>query len=333
MKAAVLAGPRDLRVVEVPVPQPESGSAVLRVLAAGICGSDLHGYAGASGRRAAGTVMGHEIAATVVEVGDAADRRWIDRNVTVDPLLACGQCPECERGAFNLCRHRRYLGIQLPGAFAEMMTAPVDHLVEAPAGIAAERVSLAEPLAVALHAVARVSPLDGADVCIVGAGAIGLLAIVAARRAGAGRVTVVDPVPSRRSVALRLGADEARQPMSEGATVDGSFDVVFDAVGSQRTFTPAVALAGRGGRVVAIGGWNQVQLDLPAVVAREIHVLGTFNFCHAEFVEAVGLLATLTDIGEIPIARAPLSDAPAVFAALVDAPSETVRTVLIPNGV
>src|SRR3954467_8701869 len=150
MRALVYYGPHEMRLEEIPAPTPGPGEALVQVKAAGICGSDIHGYTGASGRRTAGMVMGHELAGVVTELGPGAEGVEVGARVAVNPLLYCGEGPACRAGNEQLCRKRRSIGVNmgLLGGFADFVTAPVRNLAPLADQISFAEGSMAEPLAV-----------------------------------------------------------------------------------------------------------------------------------------------------------------------------------------
>ncbi len=200
MQALVYAGPGTMVLEERVAPTPGPGDVILSVASAGICGSDIHGYTGASGRRTPGIVMGHEIAGDVVAAGANVDRALLGRSFVICPLLTCGMCPYCQAGMEQLCAKRSYVGIGQDGGFAEMVRVPAASLVSIPTGLDPAIASLAEPTAVAMHAVDRAPDLRGASILVTGAGPIGLLIARVATAAGsAARVVNTEDLagPSR----------------------------------------------------------------------------------------------------------------------------------------
>ncbi len=334
MRALVYAGPGSMVLEDRATPQAGPGEAVIDVAAAGICGSDLHGYTGASGRRTPGIVMGHEVSGTVVEVGAGAASA-VGRSVVVFPLLTCGTCEWCQAGAEQLCLGRSYIGIHRDGGFAEQLLLPASNLVALPAGLGLVEASLAEPAAVAVHAIARAPDLDGANILVTGAGPIGLLIAQAAMRLGrAASVVNTEISPARREVAAELGLRTV-DPTTEGwleelrETTGGGVDVVFEAVGSGPTFEAGVAATRTRGCVVLVAGWQTVEVALGSLVTRELETRGTFNFSRAEFEAALELLARI-DAGALVTDRVALAGAPAAFARLAADQGGSLKAVITP---
>jgi len=339
VQALVYHGPHQMCWEDWPDPKPGPGDVLLETCAVGICGSDVHGYTGQSGRRQPPMVMGHEAVGRVVGVGDGVSPAWCGCTAAVQPIVFCAACDECRQGTVQRCRNRRFIGGTLNGAMAERLAVPAANLVPLPEGLSPVQATLAEPLAVGIHAATRAGKLSNRTVLIVGSGPIGLLVLVAVRAAGARRVVTTDLVPSRRALARALGADAS---LDAGASdwaqglkdlTGGEVDVAFDAVGVQATFAQALAAIRPGGVVVAIGGWQTVPLELSRVVTREASVLGTFNFTPAEFTQALQWLAGgRLDAGRLVSRVCRLDEGAAVFAELASHGGGEGKTVLAGGG-
>src|ERR1017187_3189569 len=214
MKALLLSQYRHLEVTDLPKPDPGAGEVLIRVAACGICGSDVHGYDGSSGRRIPPIVMGHEAAGTVAALGQSASGLSEGDRVTFDSTVYCGECPPCLRGDVNLCDRRQVLGVSCSdyrraGAFAEFVVVPARIVHKLPENFAFEEAALLEAVAVALHAVSLVPLRPGSTALVVGAGTIGLLLQQALRVAGCSRVLVADVDPTRLALSRDLGATKA----------------------------------------------------------------------------------------------------------------------------
>jgi 2-desacetyl-2-hydroxyethyl bacteriochlorophyllide A dehydrogenase len=328
-----------MRWEDWPDPKPGVGEVLLETLAVAVCGSDVHGYTGQSGRRQPPMIMGHEAVGRVVGLGDGVSSDWSDRTAVLQPIVFCAMCDECRQGAVQRCRSRRFIGGSLNGAMAERVAIPASNLVLLPEAVNPVLATLAEPLAVGIHAASRAGNLNNRTVLIAGSGPIGLLAMVAARAAGAGRIITTDIAPSRRGLARALGADASLDPSTpnggRGITelVGGEVDVAFDAVGIPATFGQALAAIRPGGLVVAIGGWQSVPLDLIRIVTREVIVLGTFNYTPAEFTQALQWLADgRLDAQRLVSRVCRLEDGAAVFAELAAQGGGEGKTVLTRGG-
>lgn len=345
MKALLLDDPMRFAYVDMPAPVPGDGEVLVAVRACGICGSDLHGYDGTSGRRTPPLVMGHEAAGVVARVGRDAGRWTVGDRVTFESTFSCGSCPACDSGRRNLCAQREVLGASFPGyrrdgAFAELVAVPGSALVGLPDGLAFERAAFGEPLAVALHAVGLAGDVAGASVAVVGTGVIGLLVVQALRVAGAARVVALDLADERLTLARRLGADDTLRandpdvPRAVADLTDGQgADLVIEAVGVSAAIRTAVACARRGGRVVLIGNVTPVaELPLQAVVTGELTLVGSCA-SSGELGRAVELLASgAVDVDPLISAIAPLAEGQVWFDRLHAATPGLVKVILTPPG-
>ena len=288
MKALVLKEYRHFAVEEFPVPTLQPDEVLVRVRACGICGSDVHGMDGSSGRRIPPIVMGHEAAGVIAGLG-AGVIRWKEGDrVTFDSTVYCGDCWYCRRGRVNLCENRRVLGVSCGeyrrhGAFAEYVAVPERILYRLPDNLGFEEAAMVEAVSVAVHAVERTPHSLDAPVAVIGAGMIGLLVVQALRVAGCGRIIAIDLDESRLKLAGRLGATDtinADHPevleniraLTGGRGVDASFEVV----GLPPTVRTAIEAVRKGGSVTLVGNLKpQVELPLQTVVTRELTLIGT----------------------------------------------------------
>ncbi len=287
MKALVLVEYGKLGIREVPTPQPGPGEVLVRVEACGICGSDVHGLDGSTGRRIPPLIMGHEAAGTIADLGAGVDGWTIGQAVAFDSLLWCGQCEQCRSGKTNLCDHREVLGVacsefRRDGAFAQFVVVPARLLEAIPPGVSHEKAALVEPIAVAIHAVRRLSVQPHERVLVIGAGVIGLLVIQVLQSFGCKEIWVADIDGSRLELARRLGARytlDATPPnwWEEilARTAGKGLDHAIDAVGAISTVSAAVHSVRKGGSVALIGNLRpEVPLPLQRVVTREMTLLG-----------------------------------------------------------
>lgn len=288
MRALVLEDYKKLVVNNVDEPSLESNEILVRVKSCGICGSDVHGYDGSSGRRIPPVIMGHEASGEVAEVGSAVKSFRIGDRVTFDSMISCGRCFFCRRGRPNLCDDRRVLGVSCDeyrrhGAFAEYVAVPEHIVYRIPDDVPYDLAAMVEPVSVAVHAV-NITPVQLGDTAlVVGAGMIGLLTLQALRTAGCGRIVIADLADDRLELALKLGADEALNPKDVDVPVamrertDGrGADVVLEAVGASPTVKASIDSVRKGGVVTLIGNVTPtVDFGLQSVVTREISVLGS----------------------------------------------------------
>lgn len=287
MKALVLTAYKHFEYCEVPEPQPGPEDVLVRVEACGICGSDVHGMDGSTGRRVPPIIMGHEAAGVIAQIGAAVEGWQLGDRVTFDSTISCGRCHYCVQGQINLCDRRRVLGVSCAefrqdGALAEFVAVPQHILYRLPEGLEFHFAAMVEPVSIAVHAVRRVGVRLGDTAVVVGAGMIGLLVVQALRAAGCGRVWAVEPDAGRRQLALRLGADEAFSPEETEVlaevrrrTQGRGADVAVEAVGIPATVSLAIGAVRKGGAVALVGNLSpQAELPLQAVVTRELRLDG-----------------------------------------------------------
>jgi len=295
MKAAILHGPRDLRVERLRDPRPEPGEVVVRMTAAGLCGTDYEIWSGAR-PVAYPRIMGHELVGRVEATASDVTRVSPGDPVVVEPNYSCGHCPLCREGNRNLCLSRTTIGINADGGFAELVRVPARCCWRAPAGAASDALLLAEPLAVVVRAVGRGEPKPGETAAIVGAGTLGLLALQVLRARGA-RVMVTSRSRRRFDLASQLGADATHATL-EGPLADAArrfagregVDLVVETAGTAEAVTHALELVRPGGRVVLTGLPHEpTSVSFFSVVRREITLTGSMIY-QDEFPEALRLV-------------------------------------------
>jgi 2-desacetyl-2-hydroxyethyl bacteriochlorophyllide A dehydrogenase len=343
MKALVFRGPRSLVLEEVDRPAVRPGEVLLRVDATGICGSDVHGYLGLTGRRIPPMIMGHEFCGTVVEVGSEVDGVRAGDRAAVAPVMSCGACEPCREGHVYLCATRRLFGVMAcNGSMADYLNAPARLLFRMPDAMAPEIGAMVEPSAVALHALSRAGVgLERAAVLVVGAGPIGLLLTGLARRHRPRRLLVSDLSDQRLELARRMGADVTVNPSREDVarvvaehTGGRGADLSFEAVGAAATVEQALtALRPRGTCVWVGNSQKTISVDMQASVTRELSILGSYTYTLAEFGEALQALARGdVDVRPIISRTAALEAGPELFAALADPAGGLVKVVLERRG-
>jgi len=342
MQALVLAEYGRLELKDVPRPEPGRGEVLVQVAACGICGSDVHGYDGSSGRRIPPIVMGHEAAGTVAAVGAGVGPFQPGDRVTFDSTVSCGECSWCRRGEVNLCERREVIGVSCGeyrrnGAFAEFLVVPERILYPLPDAMPFAEAAMLEAVSVALHAV-RMSGISGGETAlVVGAGMIGLLTLQAARAAGCRRILVADVDASRLELAASLGADETiHLPGTELSAevlrrTSGGVDVALEAVGRNDTVTAAIESVVRGGTVVLIGNIApQVTIPLQVVVSRQLRLQGSAASA-GEYPQAIELIASgKINVKPLITAVAPLEEGPRWFKRLYAHEPNLMKVVLTP---
>jgi len=341
MKSLLLKEYLQLELTDFPEPKPGPGEVLIRVAACGICGSDVHGYDGTSGRRIPPIVMGHEAAGIVAATGAGVSGFKPGDRVTFDSTVYCDECAFCKRGEVNLCDRREVIGVSCGdyrrhGAFAEYIAVPERILYRLPEAMSFPEAAMLEAVSVALHAVHVTGDVKGQTVLVIGAGMIGLLTMQAARAVGAARVMIADIDATRLNLARSLGNDgvfnlsggELTQEILQQTGGVGS-DVVLEAVGRNETIATAIDSVRKGGTVTLIGNITpKVELPLQKVVSRQIRLQGSAASA-GEYPEAIDLVAS----GKIKVkplitAVAPLEDGPQWFKRLYDHEPNLMKIVL-----
>ena len=291
MKALVYTGPLALAMREEPDPSPAPGEAVVRIEAVGICGSDMHAYLGHDERRPAPLILGHEAAGRVV-AGRLAGRR-----VTINPLVTCGTCADCQGGRANLCAERQIISMPpRQGAFAEYVALPERNLVAVPDGMSSTVAALAEPVATGLHAVVLAQrhghrPLAEGRALVMGGGAVGLSAALVLRSHGCRDVWLADTNEGRRRMAEAAGIVSVYDPAGGEGPAPGSVDVVIDAVGARATRTSAIELARPGSVIVHVGLLDAADgVDMRRLTLQEIALVGCYTYTMVDFRAALDAL-------------------------------------------
>jgi len=317
MKAAICHEPYRISVEEVDKPEPAEGQVVVRVKATGVCGSDVDGYIGKHPWIGHPIILGHECAGVVDEVGAGVSKVAPGHRVAVEPFFVCGECPNCLKGRYNMCRDITIIGHQVAGAFAEYVLIGERFVHHLPEGVSFEAGALTEPISGALHGVGRCNLKIGDFVVLLGCGTIGYFLLQHALNSGA-KVLVSEPEASKREAALAVGAGWALDPREESVhdkvmeLTDGiGADCVLEAVGSQQTIRQTVSLTRKGGTILLMGwtGEETDPFDATNMTLDEMTVLGTMGFAW-DFPVSLDLLARgKVDVERIITHRFPLERA------------------------
>jgi 2-desacetyl-2-hydroxyethyl bacteriochlorophyllide A dehydrogenase len=338
VRALLYTESHELEVCELPAPERRADEVVLRVAAAGICGSDVHGVATRSARRTPPLIMGHELSGEVIEVGEAADPTLLGQRVAVNPQVPCGACLLCRSGKENVCGKRELIGGTRPGGFSELVSVPARCVHVLPEQLTPAGAALTEPLATCVHAYALLAdPLPG-TVVVLGAGTIGALAALVARRFGAARLVVSEADATRRDAA-RAFADAVAAPeelpeLARELTGGRGVDLAVDAVGSSQTRHDSVQILQPAGTALWLGMHDQ-DATIPGfdLVTGERRIQGSFAYTDADFARAVELLAEGHIEHAIPTKPLSLEEGARVFESLVRGGSDRfLKTLLVPAG-
>jgi L-iditol 2-dehydrogenase len=343
MRALVLEEYGRLAVREVPEPEPGPGEVLVRVRACGICGSDVHGMDGSTGRRIPPVIMGHEAAGELTALGPGVSGWKEGERVTFDSTVYCGECSFCREGRVNLCDRRRVLGVSCgdyrrDGAFAEYVAVPERILYRLPDGLSFRQAAMVEAVSIGAHAV-RISPVEQArTVLVVGAGMIGLLLMQALKAEGCPRVLVADVDGRRLDLARELGADELLDASAcdvpsvvRALTERDGVDLAFDAAGNAEAFRTAVASVRKGGGVTLVGNLApEVTMPLQWVVTRELTLQGSCASA-GEYPRCLELIASgQVRVDRLISAAAPLEEGPEWFARLYAREPGLMKVILEP---
>ncbi len=333
MKSLVYTQPNEVQLLDRPAPELQSEEVVLRIDAAGICGSDMHAYHGHDPRRKPGLVLGHEFAATIES---SASSLWqAGQRVTGNPLITCGRCSYCLQGRDNLCSNRTMVGMSRPGAFAEKMSIPGRCLIALPDSMSSMAGALTEPAATALHAInlsmrSLVRPLPECRVLVIGGGAVGMLAALMLRHYGVDQLHVAEVNELRRASLQRHTQCVAFDPRAEQVQ-ESAFDYVIDAVGSAVTRKLALHAVAPGSVVMHIGlqDWAS-EIDMRKLTLAEITLLGTYTYSMADLQATVKALSRGV-FGDLSwVERRPLADGAQAFSDLHHGRTASAKIVLEP---
>jgi L-iditol 2-dehydrogenase len=343
MKTLLLSKYNHLEIADLPKPSSLPDEVLIQVAACGICGSDVHGYDGSSGRRIPPIVMGHEAAGRIAAVGKDVTGLAEGDRVTFDSTVYCGACPHCLRGNINLCDNRQVLGVSCgdyrrAGAFAEYVVVPARIVHRLPDQLSFTEAAMLEAVAVALHAVAVTQMRPNDTALVIGAGMIGLLTLQSLRATGCSQVLVADIDDSRLQMAKELGATEVLNSKTDLAaqvmkpTNGNGVDAVLEAVGRTETITAAIDSVRKGGTVTLVGNISpQITLPLQKVVSRQIRLQGSCA-SSGEYPQAIELLASgAIKVKPLITAVAPLDDGPAWFERLHAGEKNLLKVVLTPG--
>ncbi len=344
MKALVLTEYKHFELQQVEKPQVGTDDVLIQVQACGICGSDIHGMDGSSGRRIPPIIMGHEASGTIVETGSNVSDWQVGQAVTFDSMIFCGHCYYCRAGATNLCDNRRVLGVSCGdyrrhGAFADYVLVPQHILVRMPQGLPFEYAAMAEPVAIAVHAT-DITPIRLNDTAVVvGVGMIGLLVVQTLRLAGCGKIIAVDLDKNKLELARSMGADYGIQVSREtdvvaeilGLTEGRGADVCIEAVGNTPAVQTAVRCLRKGGNATIVGNLSPtIELPLQWMVTREITLRGSCASA-GEFGTCLELIASgKIDVKPLISRVAPLEEGSEWFQRLYSGEAGLMKVLLKP---
>jgi L-iditol 2-dehydrogenase len=343
MKALVLQDYQKFSYQEVPIPEIGPEEVLVAVKACGICGSDVHGMDGSTGRRRPPIIMGHEAAGVISIIGSAVTDWAPGDRVTFDSTIYCGKCPFCRSGQVNLCNHRRVLGVSCEdyrqsGAFADFVAVPERILYKLPDTLSFEQAVLIEPFSIAFHAVQRTKIALNDSAVVLGCGMIGLALIQTLRLAGCGNIIVVDIVPEKLVQALTMGATHTINS-GDGKALEAILSLThgvgaalaFEAVGVGATVDLALRCVHKGGQVMLVGNLApKVDFPLQFAVTRELTIYGSCASA-GEYPACLELIASgALQVAPLLSASAPLSEGAEWFERLYRKEPGLLKVILTP---
>ena len=330
MKALVYTAPNTIEYRNELDPNLVADESLVRIDAVGICGSDLHAYLGHDSRRVPPLILGHEVCGTVVE----GPRTGV--KAVLNPLITCGECDDCVNGLTNLCKDRKLIGMNRPGAFAEFITIPTKNIVEVPIDSDSTKLALTEPAAVSLHAVRLVEkiavrPISEGAALVIGGGAVGLFCVYFLLDYGCKNITLAETNADRRMTIEKLGLCDVVDPVKTDLESDG-FDSVLDAVGNEHTRRLSIQAVKPGGVIMHIGLSDaHGEMDVRKMTLAEVTFIGTYTYTALDFRVAArkiqnGEIGTLDWVDERSLAQGSTS-----FQELIQGQVASPKIVLRPN--
>ncbi|MBE6835106.1 MAG: zinc-binding alcohol dehydrogenase family protein [Ruminococcaceae bacterium] len=298
MKAIEITKPFEIRIIEKEKPVRKKGEALLRVLYCGICGADVASFTGNQPFTSYPRIPGHEFSAQIVEIDENEKGFKTGDIITCNPYFNCGECYACKRGLVNACHDNQTMGVQRDGSFQEYITMPVERIIDGK-GLSADELALIEPFSISAHALSRAEVREGDNLLIMGAGPIGLFALIKAKSMGA-RVAVADLLESRLSLAKEYGADliinnrtDDFDKKCEEFTFGNGFDVCVEACGAPVTFLSCIDKAAHGANVILIGnGKKETTFVHSVILKKELNIFGSRNAYTKDFVSLINLVSS-----------------------------------------
>lgn len=298
MKAIEITQPFEIKVIEKERPVAKEGEALLKVLYCGICGADVASFTGNQPFTTYPRIPGHEFSAQIVEIPANDKGLKAGDVITCNPYFNCGECYACKRGIVNACHDNQTMGVQRDGSFQEYITMPVERIIDGK-GLTAPELALIEPFSISAHALSRATVKAGDNLLIMGAGPIGLFALIKAKAMGA-RVAIADLLESRLNLAREYGADliinnktDDFAALCREFTNGGGFDVCVEACGAPVTFLSCIEQAAHGANIILIGnGKRETTFVHSVLLKKELNVFGSRNSFTKDFEELIDLVSS-----------------------------------------
>jgi len=336
MKIVVIQQPGRMSIEnDVQVPTPGEGEALLQVLYCGICGADVASYTGNQPFTTYPRIPGHEFSARIVSIPDNSKGLKVGDIVTCNPYFNCGECYSCRRGFVNCCTNNQTMGVQRDGAFQEYLTMPIDRIYSGK-GLSAKQLAMVEPFCIGHHGVSRCNIKQGDKVLVIGAGPIGIFAMLAAKSKGAD-VYMADVLDGRLSIAKEMGAagtvNSAKENLSDwsGLVTDGNgFDVCIEACGLPQTFLDCIEQAAFAGNIVLIGNGKRETTFLHSIILKkELNIFGSRNAYESDFEQVIEIIKNGSlEIEKLISREYPIELAGEAFESLVHTDGSIMKVLL-----
>ncbi|MFC7395487.1 NAD(P)-dependent alcohol dehydrogenase [Scopulibacillus cellulosilyticus] len=344
MKAAVMHSPRKINIETLPVPEINPDEVLIKVIAVGICGSDLHYYThGKIGKYVVEKpfILGHECAGDIAAVGSDVKEFKAGDRVAIEPGVTCGHCEACKEGRYNLCPDVQFLATPpVDGAFVQYIKIRKDFVFPIPDTLSYEEAALIEPFSVGIHAANRTKLQPGSTIAIMGMGPVGLMAVAAAKAFGAGNIIVTDLEPLRLDAAKQMGATHAinirdQDPVKEirKLTNNKGVDVAWETAGNPSALQSALASVRRGGKLAIVGlpAQNDIPLNVPFIADNEIDISGIFRYANT-YPKGINFLASgIADTKNLITDKYSLEEAQEAMERALNYKNECLKVVVYPN--
>ena len=298
MKQQVMTAPGVIEFRQVPTPAPGPGQVLVKIHRIGVCGSDIHVYHGKHPFTSYPVTQGHEVSGSIEALGEGVTGLSVGQKVTIEPQVTCGTCYPCTHGKYNLCESLKVMGFQTTGTASEYFAVDAGKITPLPDTMSYDEGAMIEPLAVAVHAVRRAGDVTGQDICVLGAGPIGILTAQAAKAMEARRVMITDISDTRLQKAAQCGADKTVNTKKEDfATAFVAYfgpdkaDVIYDCAGNDITMGQAIANARKGSTIILVAVYaGMAHVDLAVLNDHELDLNTTMMYRHEDYVTAIELV-------------------------------------------
>lgn len=298
MLQQVMTEPGKIEFREIPTPEPGRGQALIKIMEIGVCGSDIHVYHGEHPFTSYPVTQGHEVSGVIERLGEGVEGLSVGQKVTIQPQVVCGECWPCRNGKYNLCESLKVMGFQTTGVASEYFAVDAEKVTPLPEEMSLEEGAMIEPLAVAVHAVRRAGDVKGKDICVLGAGPIGILVAQAAKGLGAGRVMVTDVSSLRLEKARECGADtvvNTRERDFGEAFVEffgpDKADVIYDCAGNDITMGQAIKYARKGSTIILVAVFAKMaNIDLAVLNDHELDLNTSMMYRSEDYEKAIELV-------------------------------------------